>query len=103
MKAVQSPFCLTADAVSSGGAALDSSQAVTPSCAVISEGFIGRFPRNKGFRNFSTLTIGKPLCRSEFGRKHGPKSKMAEFCSRRRLDQILQGVHLSSAFRSVFA
>ena len=34
-------------------------------CVVICEGFIGRFPRNKGLRNFSKFALGKPLCRGE--------------------------------------
>ncbi len=40
----------------------------TPSstfCVVICEGFIGCFPRNKGFRNFTKFTLRKPVCRGE--------------------------------------
>ncbi len=51
-------------------------------CVVICEGFIGRFPRNKGLRNFTKFTLGKPVCRGELRRKRGRLGEMAKLCRR---------------------
>ena len=61
--------------------------AFAPACVVICEGFIGRFPRNKGFRNFSKFALGKSLGHGELRRKRGPLGEMAEFCSRCGFDE----------------
>ena len=61
--------------------------AFAPACVVICEGFIGRFPRNKGFCNFSKFALGKSLGHGELRRKRGPLGEMAEFCSRCGFDE----------------
>jgi hypothetical protein len=38
---------------------------ISTACLVVCESLIGRFPRNKGFRNFSKFTLRKPVCRGE--------------------------------------